>query len=73
MARSDLTTSRLAAPSATKAPSTARGESKTMTEPANAPTSPDVSPGKLRQVVAASAAGTVLSGTTFLSMGRWPR
>ncbi len=40
-----------------------------MTEPAGGPTSPDVSPGKLRQVVAASAAGTVFEWYDFFVYG----
>lgn len=40
-----------------------------MTEPANAPASPDVPPGKLRQVVAASAAGTVFEWYDFFVYG----
>lgn len=40
-----------------------------MTEPAGAHTSPDVSPGKLRQVVAASAAGTVFEWYDFFVYG----
>ncbi len=40
-----------------------------MTEPANAQTSPEVSPGKLRQVVAASAAGTVFEWYDFFVYG----